>query len=154
MRTFVNGFSRSDFRQVRESQQQGSPSPQAEAVESYIASAPTWNGGKLYRGISVSSSEASKIIADAESGKPFDQRGTSSWTSTSSVGKDYTSSETASRGNVKILYRTPGTSQGTSIQHLSKHPDENEVIISKNAQWVATSVKKQGSIYIIDCKEI
>lgn len=154
MRKAVKGFSGSDSSQVRESQQQGSPSSQAKAVEDYIASAPTWNGGRLYRGISVSPSEANKLIADAEAGKPFDQRGTSSWTSSSSVGKDYTSPGTTSSGKVKILYRTSGTSQGTSIQHLSEHPDEHEVIISKDAQWVATSVKKQGATYIIDCEEI
>lgn len=154
LRDSVNMFSRSDFREIRASQQHGTPSSQAESVERYIAAAPKWNGGTLYRGISVSSSDADKLIADAKAGKPFDQRGTSSWSSTSSVGKGYTIPETASRGNVKVLYRTPGTKLGTSIRHLSKHQDENEVIISKNAKWVATSVKKQGATYIIDCKEV
>lgn len=154
LRMYVNGFSRSDFENVRAIQQQGRTSPQAEAVERYINLAPTWNGGKLYRGISVSSSEASRLIDDAKAGKPFDQKGTSSWSSTSSVAKDYANSATGGRGNVRILYRTPGTRQGTSIRHMSKYQLEDEVIISQNARWKATSVKKQGGTYVIDCEEL
>ena len=150
LQSAVKWYSSGDYQDIRKSQRSGNPSEKAKALEEYIAIAPKWNGGKIYRGINVSASEANKIISDAEKGTVFSGGGTTSWSSSNAVAKQY-----AGTGNgIKIMYRTSGTKLGTSIRHLSKNPDEDEVAISQTARWKPTGVKKQGGIYIIDCQEI
>ena len=92
-------------------------------------------------------------MSSAQSGEPFDLGGVTSWSSTRSTAEGFIK-KGKSADRTQVLLRTAGTNQGTSIKHLSVHPEEDEVDISQNARWVATSVKKQGSMYIVDCQEL
>ena len=149
----VSQYSDIDYHAVRESQQKGHPSENAQAIEQYIAAAPKWNGGTIYRGINAGQETTNKILSSAQSGEPFDLGGVTSWSSTRSTAEGFIK-KGKSADRTQVLLRTAGTNQGTSIKHLSVHPEEDEVAISQNARWVATSVKKQGSMYIVDCQEL
>lgn len=118
----------------------------ADTIESYIEKAPVWNGGTLYRSIKVSADEAESIAAAARSGETLDQRGVSSWTSYKITGSSPSSSGT------EIVFVTPGTKQGTSINHLSP-TDEGEVLISGKARWRASNVYEQNGAIFIECDE-
>lgn len=113
----------------------------SEQVERFIDKSPKWEGGEIYRGIGVSEDDANKILDDISfSMKPFDMKGTSSWTSDKSIADDFSVWNGA---DVAIVFKAPGTKQGTSIDHISEF-SQSEVLVSKNARW---DVKKiNGSV--------
>lgn len=149
----VHDFTETSYSDIRATQRSGNPSEKAQAIEQYIAAAPKWNGGTIYRGINAGQATTNKILSSVQSGEPFDLGGVTSWSSTKSVAEGFIK-KGRSADRTQVLLRTSGTKQGTSIKHLSNAPEEDEVAISQNARWVATSVKKQGSMYIVDCQEV
>lgn len=132
----------------------------ADNIENFIEKSPKWgaDSGPLYRGLGLEREEANKLIADAEAGKPLDQRGISSWSSSRSTAESF-----ASNGQDEvILVNKSGTRYGTSIKHLSEYASENEVITSAKQKVVATDIQKTHkdnimggyNVYVITVKEI
>ena len=104
----------------------------SEQVEKFIDKSPKWDGGEIYRGIGVDEDTAMRILDDIYySGKPFDMKGTSSWTSDKSIADDFSEWNGA---DVAIIFKTPGTKKGTSIDHISDF-SQSEVLVSKDARW-------------------
>ena len=104
----------------------------SEQIEKYIDKSPKWDGGEIYRGIGVDEDTAHRMLDDiAFSGKPFDMKGTSSWSSDKSVADDFANWNGA---DVTIVFKAPGTKKGTSIDHISDF-SQSEVLVSKDARW-------------------
>lgn len=137
MRTWQQGGKQWDMQDMTPKEAQR----MSEQVERFIDKSPKWDGGEIYRGIGVSEDDANKILDDiAFSMKPFDMKGTSSWTSDKAIADDFSEWNGA---DVAIVFKAPGTKQGTSIDHISDF-SQSEVLVSKNARW---DVKKiNGSI--------
>ena len=153
VRHIQQGNSKSDLGNKAEATQRA-----ADGVELYIEKAPKWDGGELYRGISVDNAKAKSIIESGKAGKLIDMMGTSSWTSDKEVADGFSNTV----GNSKmssIVFKTAGTKQGTSATKLSFYGDwQQEVIISKNAKWkfgeVTKSVNQKGvTVYEVELIE-
>lgn len=140
----VHNFSMSAYHGIRAYAHDGPPPSgsrtDAENLEKFIASSPQWDDGDLYRGIHVNADVADQILAQAKSGKPIDQRGPASWSTSKGVADDF--AEKGKPGEVSIIFRTSGRQNGTSIKHLSSFPSENEVLMSNDARWVASEVRE------------
>jgi len=137
-------------------------------LEAYIAAAPTWTGGELYRGYAslidwggVSPEQMQTMIKNKKS---FDMGGTSSWTSSRSVAGSFANSSMRSfyssagdeyEGRIAMfVFRSAGTKKGTSIAHLSVAPSQKEVLVSRSARFRPVSMQKSGSVYIVDVVEL
>lgn len=104
----------------------------SEQCEKFIKLSPKWDGGEIYRGICVDEDTAMRILDDIYySGKPFDMKGTSSWTSDKSIADDFSE---WSGEDVAIIFKAPGTNKGTSIDHISDF-SQSEVLVSRDARW-------------------
>lgn len=104
----------------------------SEQIEKFIDKSPKWDGGDIYRGIGVDEDTAMRILDDIYySGKPFDMKGTSSWTSDKSIADDFSEWNGA---DVAIIFKAPGTNKGTSIDHISDF-SQSEVLVSRDARW-------------------
>lgn len=119
---------------------------EAENCEEFIKASPKWAGGKIYRGIEIyDEADMYAILDKAGKGQPIDMRGISSWTSEQSVAEKF------AKGLYPIVFITNGTStkNGTSIKHLARYEDEDEVLVSKDAVFTPTKIEKAyGMIYI------
>lgn len=124
----------------------------SEQVEKFIDKSPKWDGGEIYRGIGVDEDAAMRILDDIYSEKPFDMKGTSSWTSDKSIADDFSEWNGA---DISIIFRAPGTKKGTSIDHISDF-SQSEVLVSKEARWKVKRI--EGGIddgyMIIDMEEL
>ena len=158
----VKAFSGSWYSEIRSYQTNGHPpsvKDKADAIEEFIAKSPKWDGGDIYRGISVDSDTASNIIAGIKNGKAISMMGMSSWSTNKSIASDYfgNANSTWSDG-ATIIFKASGAKHGTSIRHLSKFPHEDEVLVSNKATWKGVKVteKKNGNrtIYEVECEEI
>lgn len=137
MRTWQQGGKQWDMQEMTPKEAQR----MSEQVEKYIAKAPKWEGGEIYRGIGISEDEAHKLLDDISfSMKPLDMKGTSSWTSDKSIADDFSEWNGA---DIAVIFKAPGTKKGTSIDHISDF-SQSEVLVSKDARW---NVKKiEGGI--------
>ena len=126
------------------------------ALESFIKESPKWDGsGTLYRGISVNSETAANIIKKAQAGEPLDQRGTASWTSQQSIARSFAGWGHNHADETSIMFvMEGGTMKGTSIKHLSKYSNENEILMSKTQRCKATKVKETDQGWLVECVEL
>lgn len=104
----------------------------SEQCEKFIDKSPKWDGGEIYRGIGVDEDTAHRMLDDISfSGKPFDMKGTSSWSSDPAIADEFANWNGA---DVTIVFKAPGTKKGTSIDHISEF-SQSEVLVSKDARW-------------------
>lgn len=100
-------------------------------IEEYIMKAPRWNGGETYRGSTVSDSELAQYIPGYE----FGMGGTSSWSGTRQIAKDFAErNATPTRPN-SVIYHCDTQSKGTGIKHISIYEGEDEVLCSMESRW-------------------
>ena len=140
----VRDFSVADYEDIRKYAHDGPPPSdyraKAEDLEGFIAASPKWDDGPLYRGMNVRPDVANSILAEAKKGKLIDQRGPASWSSKRSVADDFADKDRPD--DVSIVFITSGKQNGTSIQHLSRFPNEAEVLMSNDARWQPKDVKE------------
>ena len=138
----------SNYADVRSYQTTGDPQDakaSADTLEEFIAKSPKWDGGKVYRVISVDKGTAQSIIQNANAGNSFGQQGISSWTTSENIANGFKGSKT----NIKFISK--GKQNGTSVHHLSDM-NEEEVIMSNNARWKPTKVtQKSKNEWEIEC---
>lgn len=79
-------------------------------------------------------------------------RGTSSWSTSLETAKEFGSPKLY--GTYGVIFTCEGQSKGAKVSHLSNMAHENEVLVSMTAQWKVTSVKKKGSVYYVNLKEV
>ena len=109
----------------------------AQNVEKYISLAPKWDGGATHRGISIDK----KDIENYKIGDKIDvNRGTASWSSSIKTAEDFAA--TKKGGKNPVVFSCDSQSKGTSIKHLSEYEMEDEVMVSKKAKYMITSIKK------------
>ena len=101
------------------------------SIETYIKKAPRWNGGTTYRGVSVSDDELSAF----KQGAKLSMGGTSSWSGTESVSKDFAQRNVSYERPNSVMYHCDTQSKGTGIRHLSVYELEDEVLCSKESKY-------------------
>ena len=140
----VRDFSVADYSDIRRYAHDGPPpsdyKTDAENLEKFIAASPKWDDGPLYRGMNVKPEVANSILAEAKKGLLIDQRGPASWSSKRSVADNFADKD--HHDDVSIVFITSGKQNGTSIQHLSRFPNEAEVLMSNDARWRPVDVQE------------
>lgn len=143
----VYAFTGSEYTAIRAAQSGASSNKAAvrkgEQIEKFIEASPKWEGGELYRGMNISNEQAASFKASLQKGSSVSMNGVSSWSSKQEMAESYT------RGSgEKFIFVLPKTRHGTSIEHLSNFPGENEVIVSSKSNFVVKDLqtkKKRGS---------
>ena len=143
-------YSGSDYRAIRKAQYEGLTDwdeyAKAQAIENFIAQSPVWAGGELYRGVKLDAASVNHLKV----GGRIDMKGMSSWSSDEITANSFSNSSTKER----VIFRTKGTKQGTSITHLSSFgKGESEVLISGKATWTIKKITKSGGRTYIDVEE-
>ena len=100
-------------------------------IETYIKKAPRWNGGVTFRGSTVSDEE----LATYKPGQPFAAGGTSSWSGTQKIAKDFAERNATPERPNPVIYHCDTQSKGTGIRHISVFGHEDEVLCSKESSW-------------------
>ncbi len=117
-------------------------------IEKFINRSPKWGEGKIYRGIDVDEQTAKDIVSMAKNGEPITMRGMSSWSSDKETAKEFSESE-GNGASIIFVNKDDHTDYGTSIRHLSRYQDEDEILVSKDTHFEADSVRRRdGYIYI------
>lgn len=143
-----------DYKEIRASSRGENDSfkTEAENCEEFIKASPKWAGGKIYRGIKINNDADLRAIMDkASKGQPIDMRGISSWSTEQSIAEEFATDYSESGFIHSVVFVTNGTStkNGTSVKHLSRYKDENEVLVSKDAVFTPTKIEAAGgTIYI------
>jgi hypothetical protein len=170
----IDDFTCSGYIEIRAAQEAGKTSgtdaEHGKLLEKYIEKAPKWDGGEIYRLVELEEDDLYELLDAYEEEEPIHQYGTSSWTSSKkSIRKFVYSSEIngiyddLDEKPIHVVFHARGTKQGTSVRHLSGIPDENEVIISKNARWKVTDAPYQmeerlfgetATIIYVECEEV
>lgn len=120
-------------------------------LEEFISKAPNWNGGTIYRGVSLSDAELNGIL----SGRTFDMGGTKSWSSDDSVAWEFADSNAFGSKTNKVIFRASGTKKGTSLAFMDDpYYPSYEVLVSKDAKYIPIQSSYDGHAYIIDVAEI
>lgn len=102
-------------------------------IDAFIEKSPKWDGGEVYRGMSLN--DGQKTL---KKGATIDMQGTSSWSSKKEIANNYVRGD--GNGYIFVL---PKTKQGTSVEHLSNFPGENEVLISSKATFQINDIKTE-----------
>lgn len=100
----------------------------AEYIDKYCEEAPTWNGGTLYRGVTMSQTQVAAYKQACEVGEEIDMHGISSWSSDRGTAVGF-----GKQGVVFICEN--GTTWGSSIKGYSKYTKEDEVLVSSKARY-------------------
>lgn len=146
----VLNYTGTDYTHLREYQRTGrgavnKMSTMDEYLEGYIEKAPQWDGGEIYRGVSMSDAELRQLKV----GTQINQGGTSSWSSDKDLAKYFSSHAKDDVRTNKIVYVLEKTDKATSITHISQYANEREVLVSKKSTQTITKIRKQtGTTYI------
>lgn len=106
------------------------------ALDDYINSAPKWKG-QIFRGISVTKSEASEII----SGSSIDMRGPASWSSEQGVAERFSNGYK----DVRIVFVLDDNKSGASIAHIGTYDGaESEVTSPSGVVYRIDRVRKES----------
>lgn len=157
MQRAVMDYSSISYTEIRSYQINGKPptsKKQAEDLEAFIQASPKWDGGEVYRGMAVKSEVGMEIVRKAQQGLTIGQQGSSSWTTDRATADEF-AGRSADQNLTRIIFKSSGQQNGTSIKHLSIFPDEKEVLMSTNARWKPTKVTKVGNNkWEIECSPI
>lgn len=119
------------------------------ALDDYIHSAPKWKG-QVFRGISVTKSEASDIM----SGTSVDMRGPASWSSEQGVAERFSNGYK----DVRIVFVLDDNKSGASIAHIGSYDGaESEVTSPSGVKYHIDRIRKEqkgsSEIVFIDVHE-
>jgi hypothetical protein len=118
-------------------------------LERFISVSPKWNGGPLYRGVGLKL----EVLQELKNGSIFNYSGVSSWTSDLGVGKDFARFISADKESVMFKMKGKSSNYATSIKHLSRYPNEGEVLMSKSKLKIL-STAKEGNTTIFTVKRV
>ena len=102
-------------------------------------------GGSTYRGIKLDKATVKALRV----GNKIDVNlGTASWSTAESTARSFSGSGYAGTGKRSVIFVSGTQTKGTSIKHISLFANENEVLVSKKAQYIIDSISiKPGSPY-------
>lgn len=126
-----------------------------DACEEFITKSPKWNGGATYRGMHASEGYLDELYEKSKNGTTINMNGISSWSTSKNVAEGYTFPNP--KTPIRIIFETDDAQIGTSIAHISIHPNEKEILCSKdNEYFVSEIVKWKNNInqdfYIVKLK--
>jgi hypothetical protein len=124
----------------------------AKHVEDFIELSPKWEK-PVYRGMKMDKKGYDSFMSQIEAGKILDMNGTSSWTSSEKMAKSYAVSNDKKKSN-KVVLEMDKTNHGTSIKHMAKWANEDEIVISQKAKMKVVSVTVKSQITHIKLKEV
>lgn len=126
-----------------------------DACEEFIIKSPKWNGGTTYRGMHASESYLDELYEKSKNGTTINMNGISSWSTSKAVAEGYAFPNP--KTPLRIIFETDDAQIGTSVAHISIHPNEREILCSKdNEYFVREIVKWKNNIgqdfYIVKLK--
>lgn len=136
----VNAFTDRAYKRIRQYQRgeeiedwaQGNTAERERLLEGYISAAPKWGGGQTFRGVG-------SHYGMVDAGDVIDMGGTSSWST--DIGTAVSLGKTSS--HMLTVFVCDTQRKGTSTRHLSKHPSEDEVTVSKSARYEVVSITEK-----------
>ena len=105
-------------------------------IDNFIANSPKFEGGPLYRGLTLSRNDLNSIGV----GNEFDMGSVSSWSDSKNVAVDFASR--SRRETEKVVFVAPHTNVGASIAGVSKYTEQREVLIPRTARWQVERVER------------
>lgn len=126
-----------------------------DACEEFITKSPKWNGGTTYRGMHVSESYLDELYEKSKNGTTLNMNGISSWSTSKAVAEGYTFPNP--KTPLRIIFETDDAQLGTSIAHISIHPNEREILCSKDNEYFVSEIVKwknnlEQDFYIVKLK--
>lgn len=137
----------------------------AEDIEKFIASAPKWNGGTTYRGMSVSIETIDEWKALIGTDTEIDMRGTASWSTKRAVSERFARYHLKEKNPLgqmqteRAMYECVKPQYGTSIEYLSECQGEHEILCSVKCKWKITGYRLDtdasgNPIHIFTCTPV
>lgn len=111
-----------------------------DACEEFITKSPKWNGGATYRGMHVSEDYLDELYEKSKNCTTINMNGISSWSTSKKVAEGYT--YPTPKTPIRIIFETDDAQIGTSIAHISIHPNEKEILCSKNNEYFISEIVK------------
>ena len=146
----IQGYTGSDYIGIRDNNPDYKE--QADYIERYIKKAPTYNGD-IYRGIALDNETGKNYISQLQKGSQIDMLGISSWSSDKKVANNFSTFFTEDN-DYKIVFHTKNKT-GVGIAHLSKMPDQQEVLHSSNSRFKVIGVTNiSGNSYEVELQEV
>lgn len=126
-----------------------------DACEEFIIKSPKWNGGTTYRGMHASESYLDELYEKSKNGTTINMNGISSWSTSKAVAEGYTFPNP--KTPLRIIFETDDAQLGTSIAHISIHPNEREILCSKDNEYFVSEIVKwknnlEQDFYIVKLK--
>ncbi len=126
-----------------------------DACEEFITKSPKWNGGTTYRGMHASESYLDELYEKSKNGTTLNMNGISSWSTSKAVAEGYTFPNP--KTPLRIIFETDDAQLGTSIAHISIHPNEREILCSKDNEYFVSEIVKwknnlEQDFYIVKLK--
>lgn len=126
-----------------------------DACEEFITKSPKWNGGATYRGMHVSEGYLNELYEKSKNGSTINMNGISSWSTSKNVAEGYAFPNP--KAPIRIIFETEDAQIGTSIAHISIHPNEKEILCSKDNEYFVSEIVKwknniEQDFYIVKLK--
>lgn len=126
-----------------------------DACEEFITKSPKWNGGTTYRGMHASEGYLDELYEKNKNGTTLNMNGISSWSTSKAVAEGYTFPNP--KTPLRIIFETDDAQLGTSIAHISIHPNEREILCSKDNEYFVSEIVKwknnlEQDFYIVKLK--
>lgn len=126
-----------------------------DACEEFIIKSPKWNGGTTYRGMHASEGYLDELYEKSKNGTTINMNGISSWSTSKAVAEGYTFPNP--KTPLRIIFETDDAQLGTSIAHISIHPNEREILCSKDNEYFVSEIVKwknnlEQDFYIVKLK--
>lgn len=142
---------------IRQLQQQGKFSQEAEDIDNFIKNSTPYKG-EIYRGIKFDNeAKAMEWLKGKEGDGILDnQSAHASWTSKFDKAELYAGSDPDYAEFITfqpVIIKTKNKT-GASINNLSLHQDESEVIVSKNTRHKVEKFRKENGAIIVETEEI
>jgi hypothetical protein len=150
MRETVDDFTIAGYLDMRDAYTNPNASTKSkeklQTLESFIAKSPKYNGGELYRGIQIDA----KDVSSFKVGKTIDMKGPSSWSSDKNVANNFANAgKQKPKGQSSVVFSLTKAKKATSIKHLSRAQDEEEVLASSLSKYTIKAMsKKNGTTHI------
>jgi hypothetical protein len=144
-----------DSYKTRDDQKAGVFNQNAENIASYIKNSTPYKGS-IYRGLKFDSEQEAMDWIKGEGNVLDNQSAHASWTSSQSVAIGFSNilyeSKEATDGRRVIIKAVNKT--GASARDISEFPDQDEVVISKDARHRVKSFKKVKGYILVEVEEI
>lgn len=120
----------------------------SDLIEDFISKSPKWHGGVTFRGVNSDKSTWDKVGY----GEVVNMRGMASWSTNINFASGF--------NNGEVVYRCSKPQNGTSVNAISKHAGEMEVLTSGRCRYkvvnkeIVYSQFQRKNFYFIDVEPI